>query len=173
MSKRLPEFIEPLRLAESGRSLSGCLPVRRLRRLAESLSGTDGEVEVSMDFSLDGQGRPHVVGSLSVEVEVLCQRCLEAMRLPLRLDLHLGLVSSDTEGADLPEDMDALIVSGTPTSLADIVEDELILALPLVPVHPLEACSARTEYATPAEGEEQRPEGPFAALAALKTGKHH
>ena len=39
MSKHLPEFIEPLRLAESGRSLAGRLPVRRFRRLAESLSG--------------------------------------------------------------------------------------------------------------------------------------
>jgi len=171
MSEHLPEFIEPLRLAESGRSLSGRLPVRKCRRLAESLSGTQGEVEVSMEFGVDEQGRPRLLGSLFVEVEVLCQRCLEAMRLPLRLDLHLGLVTSDTEGADLPEEMEPLVVSGTPMSLADIVEDELILGLPLVPVHPPEACSARTEYAMPAEGEEQRPEGPFAALAALKTGK--
>ena len=171
MSARLPEFIEPFRLAESGRSLSGRLPVRRFRRLAESLNGTDGEVEVSMDFGLDEQGRPRILGSLFVELEVLCQRCLEAMRLPLRLDLHLGLVNSDTEGADLPEDMDPLIVSATPTSLADIVEDELILGLPLVPAHSPEVCSARTEYATPPQGEEQRPKSPFAALEALKTDK--
>lgn len=173
MSNRLPEFIEPLWLAESGRSLSGHLPVRGLRRLAESLSGTDGEVEVSMDFGVDEQGRPRLLGNLFVEVEVLCQRCLEIMRLPLRLDLLLGLVTSDAEGADLPENMEPLVVSGKPMSLADIVEDELILGLPLVPVHPPGACSARTEYTTPAEGEEQPVKGPFAALAALRTDKHH
>ena len=166
MSRHLPEFIEPLRLAGLGRSLQGCLPLARFRRLAESLHSTDGEVDVELEFGVDEQGRPRVTGRVGARLEVICQRCLAPMVLPMDLDVRVYLAAA--EEPDGPEDFDALVVSDKPMLLADIVEDELILGLPLVAMHSRDACAARTEYSAGADAQATNNENPFAVLAALK-----
>jgi len=171
MSQRLPEFIEPLRLAESGRSLSGRIPLARFHRLAESLSSSEGEVDVVMDFGLDEQGRPCLLARIRVRLQVLCQRCLEPMDLPMELETRLQLVTSEGKEQALPEGFEALVVSESPFFLADIVEDELILALPLVPMHPDDICPARAKSGFGMESDSENRESPFAVLETLKTKK--
>ena len=168
MSQRLPEFIDPLRLAGLGRSVKGRLPLARLRRLAESLHNTDGDVSVELEFGVDEQGRPRVLGTVSARVEVLCQRCLAAMVLPLDLEVRLYLATSEAEEADVPDGCDSLIVGDKPTLLADMVEDELILGLPLVAMHSQDECAATLAYAADADDQPGKDENPFAVLAALK-----
>lgn len=165
MLQRLPEFIEPLRLAGLGRSVKGRLPLARLRRLGESLHSTAGEVGVELEFGVDERGRPRVLGSVSARVEVLCQRCLADMVLPLDLDVRLYLAISEAEERDVPDGFDTLVVGDKPMMLADIVEDELILGLPLVAMHSRDACAATSEDADEQPG---KGENPFAVLAALK-----
>ena len=167
MLRRLPEYIEPLRWAGLGRSVKGRLPLARLRRLAESLQSTGGEVRVELEFGVDEQGRPRILGSVSARVEVLCQRCLSAMVLPLDLDVRLHLTASESEEADAPEGFDTLMVGDEPMRLADIVEDELILGLPLVAMHSPEVCAVTTQYGARADEQSAKP---FAVLAELKKG---
>ncbi len=167
MSTRLPEHVEPLRLAELGRSFQGRIPVSRLRRLGQSLSSLEGEVDVALEFSSDAQGRRRIAGRIRATLEVVCQRCLEPMVLELCPEPHLGLVESEAEAEALGDDLEPLVVSEGPMSLADIVEDELILSLPLVPMHALEACPGASFSAKGAEGQRTR-ESPFAVLAQIK-----
>ncbi len=168
MLRRLPEFIEPLRLAELGRSLKGRLPLARFRRLAESLHDSDGE-DVELEFGVDEQGRPRVVGRVCARLEVICQRCLTPMVLPMDLAVRLYLAVADEP--DVADGFETLSVSDKPMLLADIVEDELILGLPLVAMHSRDACAARTEYSAGADKAPEKHENPFAALAALKKDK--
>ena len=167
MLRRLPEFIEPLRWAGLGRSVKGRLPLARLRRLAESLQSTGGEVLVELEFGIDEQGRPSILGTVSARVEVLCQRCLSAMVLPLDLDVRLYLTASESEVADASEGFDTLMVGDEPMRLADIVEDELILGLPLVAMHSPDVCAVTTQYGVRAGEQVAKP---FAVLAELKKG---
>jgi len=171
MSDRLPEFIEPLRLAELGRVLRGHLSLSRFRRLAQILSAADGEAEVMLEFGTDERGRPQVTGTVKAELELICQRCLESMRLPVVAEVRLGLVSSEAEEDQLAPGFEAVPVGEGPVSVADIVEDELILGLPLVPMHPQTQCGAVEEYALDVGEGAQAPESPFAVLASLKKGR--
>jgi uncharacterized protein len=171
MSNRLPEFIAPLRLAELGRVLRGRLPLSRFRRLAQSLSAADGEAEVVLEFGADEQGRPQVTGTVKAELELPCQRCLEPMTLPVVAEIRLALASSEAEEEQLAPGFEALPVGDGSVSVADIVEDELILALPLVPMHAQTQCGAVKKYALDVSEGVLAPESPFAVLAGLKKGR--
>ncbi len=174
MSQRLPEFIEPLRLVEARRSLEGQLTLAGFPRLADSLKRTDGYVEVAMDFRRDGEGSPCIMGKVRAELVLVCQRCLGDMRLPLNLDLRLGLVPTDARAKQLPVDLDPLVVSESPMSLSDIIEDELVLALPIIPMHPPEMCEGIQKSGLGqalADTDQLRNDNPFAVLESLKNTK--
>lgn len=104
------------------------------------------------------------------EVQMQCQRCLTPVVLPLSVDRDILFVADEATAAELDDtlDDDVLVLSKDFDALA-LVEDELIMALPLVPRH--EVCP----QALPDQsaGEEDLPERihPFAALAALKRGQ--
>lgn len=166
MSGGLPAFIEPVRLAELGRTLEGRLPVARLHRLAEVLADQQGDVEVRLEFGREPRSRTVVRGSIRGVLRLTCQRCLQPFELALDLPVHLVVVRSDAEAGRLAEEEDALLVGDAQAlSLAELVEDELLLALPQVPAHPTPGCRppAGSEIASGAGS------SPFAALDALGT----
>ena len=173
LNQRLPERIDPLRLAETGRTLRGQIALARLKRLAASLVSVDGAVEVELEFGIDEAGVRYVSGRLSADVELVCQRCLEPMRLQLIAEPLLGIVTDAVLAERLPPHYEALIAGDSgPLLLQDIIEDELILALPIVPKHPVDACP-QAEAVQDDESEEsaadaERKDNPFAVLAALK-----
>lgn len=167
MSRSLPEFINPLRFAESGKALQGEIPLRSLKRLAETLAQADGTASVKLVFGKDADGRPIIQGHIGATLELICQRCLGNVRVPLDLDVRLGIVTSEGEAERLPETLDALMVEDAPVSVRDIVEDELILALPIVPRHPLGECEEADRQSQGYE-DETKPANPFAVLRDLK-----
>ncbi|MCP4044165.1 MAG: hypothetical protein GY731_19795 [Gammaproteobacteria bacterium] len=172
MFQRLPVLIEPLRLVESRRSLSGQLSQSCFSRLVGSLNRTDGVVDVVLDFTRNEEGHPSIAGEIHAELEFVCQRCLEPVRKHLDLEVRLGLVVSDEQARQLPEGMEPLLVTESPMPLIEIVEDELILALPLIPMHSPDACK-RVELlrrsGVIAESDQERADNPFAVLESLKS----
>lgn len=166
MSGRLPVHVDPGRLAETGTTISGTLPLGRLKRLGESLADTRGEVSVWLEFGPDGRGRPCIRGRLSVTVRLVCQRCLAPYDLTLDAPVHLTVVHTDREAEEIGDEEEALVAQEGPIALSDLVEDEIILALPQVPMHPWGTCHSADPGgpAPQATGDRQRP---FAALAGL------
>ena len=164
MLEQLPVIIEPLRLAEAGRQLHGRLPLAEFRRLAPALHEVRGEVEVEIEFGKDELHIAYMRGRLRTQLQLICQRCLQPMALPVDAEFALGLVTTDEAAEQLPADYEPLMVSG-PMELAGIIEDELILAVPFVPLHPIGQCPAQTGQ----EGRlEDKTPHPFAVLARLK-----
>ena len=172
MSDRLDEYIDPLALAAKGRSLAGRIPLAKMERLAQSLLNTDGEAEVSLRFERDPVGLPQVVGSVKTVLTLQCQRCMQAMQLPVVLDVCLGIVRNRLQAERLPESHDPLMVSEEEITAKDIVEDELILALPIVAMHELKDCPAAEHISAEDETGQEQPvperKNPFAVLAELK-----
>ena len=164
MLEQLPVIIEPLRLAEAGRQLHGRLPLAGLSRLAPALHEVQGEVEVELDLGKDELRIAYVRGRLRAQLNLICQRCLQPMVLPVDAEFALGLVTSEEAAEQLPTHYEPLLVSG-PVQLAEIIEDELILAVPFVPLHPMGQCPAQSGQQGRDEG---KPPHPFAALAQLK-----
>ncbi|MGE0081626.1 MAG: YceD family protein [Thiohalomonadaceae bacterium] len=165
----MPDRIDPVRLAEGRRVLQGELPVAAMPRLAAMLTDDRGSVGVDIACGVDEEGIRYLRGTLDAEVSILCQRCLEDFRLPLHIRFALGVVAHESLAERLPDHYEPLVVGEEPIFLRDIVEDELILSLPIVPKHPEGQCPAGK--GGDENPEETRRDNPFAALKVLKTKK--
>ena len=172
MSGALPPSLDLVRAARQTYGVEGQLPVKSLPRLAAALASDAGEVRVALEAGVDLARRVAVTGNIDAELELQCQRCLEPVRLAVHAEPHLAWVRSDEQLAALPEDYDPLLSADGDVDLKELVTEELLLALPLVPRHEGgAACGSFTEPAeTPAEAAEAR-KNPFAELAKLKRGR--
>jgi uncharacterized protein len=121
-----------------------------------------------MDFDRDSLGVAYVALVVTAELPLLCQRTLERFFLSVRIEQRMGLIRHEAEEAALPPGYEPLLVedSGELRTL-DLVEDELILAVPVVPVMPGTEVVDR-EWGSPAAAAETERPNPFAALASLK-----
>ncbi len=104
------------------------------------LSGDQGSARFELSFHLDSGSRPVITGSVQAGLELICQRCLKTMTLALDLDIELVIVRSDEEAAAVSKEREPLTLSSESISLAELVEDELILGLPAAPLHPAGSC---------------------------------
>ena len=178
MSSR-PAF-DPARLdvaafAAGRGSLEGNWPLESFERLAKAtLSLADGgedpvrwKAEGTLAPLLGTGLRPALRLRAEAAVGVECQRCLQRMVLPLSVDRRVFFVAGDdaAAGLDAESDDDVLVLEPA-LDLKELVEDELLLALPLVPRH--EVCPEPLPFEPPSEP--PAAEHPFAALAALKRG---
>jgi uncharacterized protein len=160
----LPEQIEPLGLSDAGRSFRGEVPVSKLSRLAPSLSSTDGVLKVEMRFCLDERRIRTLKGTIKGHLSLVCQRCLEALSFPLDLGFRLGIVTSEADIDRLPQGYEPLLVSGEPLQTVDVVEDEVLLAVPAFPMHEgAHKCAMNYE-----NGRLPEKDNPFSILEKLK-----
>ncbi|MGD9389990.1 MAG: YceD family protein [Thioalkalispiraceae bacterium] len=168
----LPLKIDPIRLAETGREFSGRLAIRHMHRLKPLLLSEDGEVQLELKFGVDEVGTRYLQGHLTTNLVLECQRCLDKMTFPVDKEMCLAFVRSEYEAEQLPEEYDPHIVEQTPVALVDLIEDELILSLPQVPMHEREDCLAskmlEPETAPAATDELKQEKNPFEVLATLK-----
>lgn len=162
MLNRLPAFIDPLRLADEGARLVGNLSTRSMRRLAAVTSKQDAAATVDLQFDRSPQGLRQMQGKIIAKLYVTCQRCLQEMPLDLMAEPMVILLSPDESAKIGPEEGDLLVVH-KPLALAELVEEELLLAMPMIPKHADEVCRMQPSAAsgTPATG-------PFASLNVLK-----
>jgi len=161
----LPEYIEPVGLADVGRSFRGKVSVSALSRLLPSLASTDGELEVQLEFHLDERRIRTLKGTIEGNVNLVCQRCLKELRFPLDLGFSLGIVSSEAEIESLPDGYEPLLVTGESLRTVDVIEDEVLLAVPAIPLHQGED-SCETGYVNQPLPEK---DNPFSVLEKLKT----
>ena len=148
------------------RGFEGRLPLSAFDRLRDSLFDAQGEVRFALAFDRDALQVPYVELRIEAQLPLECQRSLRRFELPLRLVQRLGLIRDEADEAGLPEGYEPLLVpaDGMLRS-AELVEDELILAVPVVAVAP---GTDAMERDWPVEDAEQEQANPFAALAALK-----
>ena len=147
------------------------MPVAALQRLCSALAGSEGEVEYRLDFGRDSLGTDYVDVRAQAPLTMICQRTLEPFVLPVTVDSRLGLIRKERDEAGLPPGCEPLLVAEDGRlHPADVIEDELLLALPLVPVNPDGSLpDALMNDGEPEQDEVQRRENnPFAVLRELK-----
>ena len=167
MINHLPERLDLIATAEAGRLLRGSIAISRLERLVPALMSDAGALQVEMELGKGADGTRYLTGSIRGEVALKCQRCLGKMILPLDLTFRLGLVSSDAAAKALPEWYEPLVVTAEPAHIAEVIADEVLLALPIVPTHrDGPDCQEFVKDTRPPVSEQR--ENPFAVLAGLK-----
>jgi uncharacterized protein len=166
MSADLPESIDAWRAVTARRIYEGEVPLGRFTRLASSLADVDGSCRYRLEFGRDALGAATVALTARAGLPLVCQRSLQRFVLPVHCEQQLGLVRSEREEAALAPDTEPVLVpaDGTLNPL-DLVEDELILAVPVVPLSPQ---ADAVEPAGPQGADDEPRDNPFAALAALK-----
>lgn len=162
MSRDFPDWVHPDRAAAARREFSGTVPLWQMRRLAD-LVEAPGEAKIGFElrFGHDEQQQVRVEVAVIGEVPLRCQRSLHVYHQPVDSRSVVGIVASDRDAAALPDDYEPLLCSDNRVRLLRLVEEELMLALPLVPIDPA------TERITQA-GAEHDTHRPFADLAELK-----
>mgnify|MGYP000164864614 CR=1 FL=1 len=175
LSEPLPNTLDVRKAAARGVSIKGALKPLDLPRLRAILADDSGTIEAVFAFSRDEENRYLIHLETTAEVSVTCQRCLEPLVLTLACENTLATVWTDEQAGHLPRYLEPLVVEGEACKLWDVVEDELILALPAFGYHNTEECKqtlARFNAAqAPAEDIEpaEKP-NPFNVLAQLKPG---
>lgn len=143
-----------------------------MSRLASSLADDNGAVRFELEFGRDELGVAFIDLRAETALPLTCQRTLDRFELPVKIAQRLGLIVSEADEAALPPGYEALLVDNGEVRPADVIEDELILAVPVVPLSPAADGEGAMQWraedpSAPDEAESSRP-NPFAALARLK-----
>jgi len=169
MSTNLPETVDAVRMLSGRRSFEGRLPIAALSRFAEALERDTGDLEYALEFGRDALGVEFLEIRAVCSPWLVCQRTLEPFQQALKVEQRLGLIRRESDEAGLPEGYEALLLpEDRQLHLRELIEDELILALPLVPVREDVELPAEFTAEGELEAETERKPNPFAALAALK-----
>jgi len=158
----IPQRISIGSVFPGGAELQGDVAIDALPRLRELTEPPRADIGAVLRLADEGHAGRWLRGSLSAAPVLRCQRCDAPFALPLDLRFELRLVRSDEEEARLIEDCDPLRVDGEELNLHGVVEDELLLALPMLPRCP--TCEAALANAPAADVEAERSARPFANL---------
>lgn len=163
--------IDGLEFAKAASRLQGTWPVAGFLRLHDALRSTAGTLHYELRGVPEERGRPALHLKVQGELHLTCQRCLGALEFPLRIETSLRLASTQAEVDAEPLDAEGpeSIVAGREMQVQALVEDEVLLAIPIAPRH--EACAgAARDAAADAAGARQTP---FAGLRGLIGGTKH
>jgi uncharacterized protein len=138
---QLPLEIDPFALAQKKSSLSGSYKLGSFQRLKTLVKNPDLQAEFSLQFERDDQGFSVIHGSIHVGVDLICERCGELVHFDFQLSPRLGLALTENKARDLPEEYEPVVTNGLPVPLASLVEDEILLAMPMIPKHEFGTCS--------------------------------
>jgi uncharacterized protein len=156
-------------MVSARRSFEGTLPIATMSRLCGMLASTDGLLQFELDFGRDELGISYVDVRARASLTLVCQRTLEPFVLPVAVDARLGLIRQERDEAGLPPDCEPLLVAEDGRlNPADVIEDELLLALPLIPVNPDSSLPDEVTGHAPDSAGEGHSESPFAVLRELK-----
>lgn len=157
--------LKPAEFARAGEKLSGTLAASDLVRLRQQLAGQEtagqsGQVHYEVRGVVTERGHDALDLDVRGTVELACQRCLEPVQVAF--DSHRRIIfaaQADTLGSEYDaEDTDVVEAVGT-LEVVELIEDEVLLSLPMAPMHAAGACQAARA------DENERAESPFAALA--------
>ena len=163
-------MVDHRKLANQQGVIEGSFPTQQLQRLGGLLADQAGDVSLRLEFSRGEHDRVEVVGHVETEVALECQSCLQPVATRLSSDLSLIVVTSESELEQLDQEQDGIIHADRLIPLAALVEDELMLTLPMIPRHRDGECpgsdyAAIGRPATKQEDEPARTWRPFAGLA--------
>lgn len=163
----LPKKVDPRKLAEREVVFKGQAAIADMPRLASFLIDDSGTIEAEVGFAKDEQGLRVLSGKMHGVVSMTCQRCLEPVSVALNATLNLAVVLTEEQAENLTRSYDPLLMETDEIELLPVIEDELMLSLPLVPYH--NDCSIQTSFGDveTARTQDEKP-NPFSVLAQLK-----
>ncbi len=172
---KIPVTLDVKKAAVHGTRYEGYTPLKTLKRFTEGLTSDEGDVDVVLQTGVDEQGLSFLKGEVKSTVSSICQRCNEQMNIDLHTDFAYTPVRQgyeEDEDNPLPDYYDTIEINEFgEVSLKELIEDELILAMPIIPKHEIDQCGVSEQDMSfghiDEEIIEEKP-NPFAVLQQLK-----
>lgn len=165
MQDKLQRCYQIQKEVSRGSYFRGVIECKSLGRLVEKLNNDQGKITVEFNFSDSGYNHPILQGHLETILTLECQRCLKSLKLPMKIEFKL-LVDAPDELA-LDSSLESICSEDGTIDIFEVVEEELILGLPLVPMHEGKSCNEywQSQDDTP---DVVMKENPFLVLKKLK-----
>ncbi|RKS86812.1 uncharacterized protein DES39_0010 [Orbus hercynius] len=170
MQNRLPLTIDPTKAAQKRLDYAGNYLAKNANRLSELVENVNSDIECSLSFGFDEQRLCVISIDAKVTVKLECQRCQQAYDKLIHVKNKFSPVKSDAQAEALPEHYEpALVNEFGEIDMLSLVEEEIILSLPIVPVHDSEHCKvSEADFVFGQIPTEDDKPNPFAILASLK-----
>ncbi len=178
-----PDSLDVRAFAQNAAHLAGELMLSKLERLTQDLYRLESDFSLrTLQWKAHGESLAVAAGvaqswlhlGIQGQVPLQCQRCLQAMTHDLAIERHFRFVRDEMEANAQDDDSEEdLLVASKQFNLADLIEDEIIMALPFASAH--EVCPVPVKLQASSEDFEaalnEKPRA-FAALGELKLGRH-
>lgn len=168
---KLPKQVDPFKSAAKRSDYEGIMLAMDMQRLSKAVCEVLEDVYIYVKFGTDAQGLTYIDGKLKTKVSLICQRCNDSFVYNINTDFCFCPVSSEDKLIDeLPDKYDPVEVNSYgELDLLSLFEDELILSLPIVPMHPEDECRiGGSDMVFGEVTEEEATPNPFAVLNKLK-----
>jgi uncharacterized protein len=162
----LPHRVDIARLGEGEHSWTGALAGCPLPRM-DALDARVGDASATLTLTID-RGRPRLQGNCSAVVTLVCERCLAPVALDTAGAFDLVVVDRIEEADGYGADQPVVVAPKGQLDIAALIEDELILALPVIPTHDDTDCDGGQRQFGPAGEAAPARDNPFQALESLK-----
>ena len=162
----LPYRFDPKLFADQNRELVGSFPAKGMSRLKQYALSMQSEISVRLLFSSGLYGLPRITGEIKYVLCLRCERCLDKVELTLNPNIEVLAKPSNELISDANNELEFYEYEGNNLELVDLIEDELLLALPLAPKHEDISLCNQDMVAWLASNEEpaEKAENPFAIL---------
>ena len=166
----LPLIISVLNYAKNNSICSGSLSLAKLEQLASLLPKQTAQINASLQFGFDEAHRIVINLTIQAKLTLECQRSLEVYQESFDINTRLSPIEHLNDADSLPTEYEPVLLEDGCFCPKDIISDELILALPIIPKQPDSICipEKNPAYCQPSKIEPDALQQPFAELAGLK-----
>lgn len=170
MQRRLPLTIELNKAAQKRLDYVGIYPKQIVRCSSGVIASVDSDIKVVFSFAIDGQYLAVISLTADMELSLVCQRCGKPFKHFVHIENKFSPVKNDKQAQMLPEGYDPIELNEFgEVDLLALVESEILLSLPIIPVEDITYCGMPESGWTFGEiPEDAKATGPFAKLADLK-----
>lgn len=174
MSKSaIPSYVDTRKVFLQEGNLVGTIDFDRMKRFEECILNNEGNVQVELEFSTNKSKQRVIIGKLIASAPVACQRCLEAVQIELEDSFTLALIRQESDIAKLEDKLDPWICEDHKLDVAALIEEQMLLCLPIVSTHDDKNCLANLGYdkqkiAALSGAVSDSSKNPFAILKTLK-----
>lgn len=150
------DFFDPSRLARTGGNLNGKIPLVRCVELCKLLTQNTGQVSYEMTAYADHDGRFVLQGQINTDLKLVCQRCLGELDYPIQLNFSVKVVENDEAAKAVAHEFEPCIAHPQGVDLIHLLEEEILLDIPSLPMHENVQC-----HAEPSQAEKSTTVKPF------------
>lgn len=174
-NNRLPVLVDPQIAGSRREMMKGVILANKLKRLYREANETLSDVMCEVNFNVDLQQLTYLKGRANAELDLVCQRCMQTYREHLSVSFCYTPIEQVAKIQELPETYDVVEMNNYgQINLHQLIEDELITSIPLIPTHQNQQCHQGTHDVSVGDIDESAAEqrqSPFDILASLKNNE--